>query len=245
MKRSLLAGAFVLAAAGQLWAQEPVVRREPRTLHVSGMGIVQRQPDRAVVLVAVESRAATAQAAAQENARKMDAVYAALRHIGVVPPKVQTISYELHPQYSQPDPRRGEPEPFVPRIVGYVAMNMVRVETDSVLRAGPIIDAAIAAGANRIANLSFELRDQESARMEALRLAVQKARAEAEVVASAAGQRLGPPQTITSSSGFQPMYRRMEMAQDMAAPAMPPTPVEAGSLTITANVNIVYLLEDR
>lgn len=245
IKRSLMAGALLLAGAGPVWAQDTAVRREPRVLTVNGMGIVQRQPDRAVVLVAVESRAATAQAAAAANARKMDAVYAALRKMGIVPPKVATISYELQPQYSQPTERG--PEPFVPQIVGYVAINMVRVESDSVLRAGAIIDAVIPAGANRIANLSFELRDPDAARLEALKVAVQKARAEAEVIAAAAGQRLGQPQSISSASGYQPVYRRMEMAHDMAlaAPAAPPTPIEAGSLTVTANVNIVYLLEDR
>ena len=245
MKRLITTVTLVLACAGSLTAQQPIERRDPRVLSVTGTGIVQRQPDRAVIMVAVESRAPTAQEAAAANARKMDAVYTALRRVGVVPPKVQTISYELHPQYSQPD--RTTREAYVPRIVGYVAMNTVRVETDSVLRAGAIIDATITAGANRIQSLSFELRDPEAARLEALKLAVQKARAEAEVVAAAAGQRLGSPQSISSSSGWQPAYRRMDAMQEMAvsAPAAPPTPIEAGSLTITANVNIVYLLEDR
>ena len=243
--RSILAAALLMAAAGPLAAQTEIHREPPRTLSVTGTGTVQRQPDRAVVLVAVESRATTAKEAAAANARKMEAVYAALRAAGVVPPNVQTISYDLQPQYNQPDRNGGQ---YVPRIVGYVASNMVRVQVDDVLRAGAIIDAAIAGGANRIANLSFELKDTESARLEALRIAVEKARAEAEVVATAAGQRLGAPQSISSSSHWmpQPMYRRDAMMVEMAAaPAPPPTPVEAGNLTITATVSINYLLEDR
>ena len=72
------------------------------------------------------------------------------------------------------------------------------------------------------------------------------ARAEAEVLATAAGQRLGPPLNISSSSYYEPRQMRMQ-AMDMvaAAPAPPPTPIEAGTLTITANVNIVYKMEDR
>jgi hypothetical protein len=113
-------------------------------------------------------------------------------------------------------------------------------------KAGAVIDAAITGGANRIANLSFELKDSESARLEALKIAVAKARAEAEVVAAAAGQRLGKPQSISSSSGWipQPMYRRDVMMEQAAAAPMPPTPVEAGNLTIQATVSINYLLED-
>jgi uncharacterized protein YggE len=241
-KRYLMTAALILAAAAPLAAQETEIRRDPRILSVTGTGTVQRQPDRAVVLVAVESRAATAQAAAAANATKMEAVYAALRRAGVVPPNVQTISYELQPQYNQPDRSGGE---YVPRIIGYVAINMVRVQVDDVQRAGTIIDAAIGSGANRIANLSFELKDTEAARLEALRMAVMKARAEAETVAAAAGQRLGKPQSISSSSHWQPqpMYRR-DMAEMAAVAAAPPTPVEAGNLTIQATVSINYLLED-
>jgi len=246
MKRYLMTAALLLAAAGQLGAQQTeVIRRDPRILSVTGTGTVQRQPDRAVVLVAVESRATTAQAAATANATKMDAIYAALRRMNIVPPKVATISYELQPQYNQPDQRNGGE--YVPRIIGYVAVNMVRVEVDSVPRTGSVLDAVIGAGANRIANLSFELKDMESARLEALRIAVQRARAEAEVVAEAAGQKLGSPQSISSSSQWQPqpMYRRDVMAVEVGMAAPPPTPVEAGNLTIQASVSINYLLEDR
>ena len=215
---------------------------QPRVLNVSGTGTVQRSPDRAVITVSVESRAATAQEAAQENARKMDAVYGALRRVGIVPPRVQTMSYALQPEYREPDPRSATPDR--PRVVGYVAMNMLRVQVDSITRVGAVIDATVAAGANRIDNLSFELRDPQAARLEALRLAVERAKAEAEVVAAAAGQKLGPPQSMSVSSGWvpQPMYRTA--VAEMAA-AAPPTAVEPGSLSVTATVNIAYLLEAR
>jgi uncharacterized protein len=244
MKRYLMTAALVALAATQLNAQQAEVRRDPRILSVTGTGTVQRQPDRAVVLVAVESRATTAQAAAAANATKMDAIYTALRRLSIVPPKVATISYELQPQYNQPDQRSGGE--YVPRIIGYVAVNMVRVEVDSVPRTGSVLDAVIAAGANRIANLSFELKDMDGARLEALQLAVKRARAEAEVVAAAAGQKLGQPQSISSSSHYQPpqpMYRR-DVAMEVSMAAAP-TPVEAGNLTIQASVSINYLLEDR
>jgi uncharacterized protein len=246
MKKQIMAAALMLAATTQIaFAQQPDGKRDPRVLTVMGTGTIMKQPDRAVVIVAVESRATTAQTAAQANARKMEAVYAALRGLQIMPPKVQTISYELQPQYSQPTERtQGE---YVPRIIGYVAMNMVRVELDSVPRVGNVIDAVIAAGANRIANLSFELRDPESVRLEALKIAVQKARAEAEIIAAAAGQRLGSPLSINSSSnwGPQPMYRTRNVEMQMSAPAAAPTPVEAGNLSVMATVNINYELLDR
>ena len=105
---------------------------------------------------------------------------------------------------------------------------------------------SVSGGANRVANLSFELRDPESARMEALRIAMERARREAETLASAAGQKLGVPLNLSSSSHYQPRQYMMRDMAEMAMAAPPaPTPIEAGSLTITANVNAVYKMEDR
>jgi uncharacterized protein len=239
--RTVLMSVLMAATAAPLVAQQPAEKPD-RVINVNAVGTVQREPEKAVITVAVESSAATAQLAAQANAKKMDAVFAALRRVGIVPPKVRTIAYELQPQYQQPS--RENPNPTA-RVVGYRAINMVLVDVDTITRVGAVIDATVASGANRIANLSFELRDIESARLEALRIAVTKARAEAEVLATAAGQRLGPPLNMSSSSYFEPRQYRMQAEVAMAAPAPPPTPIEAGMLTITANVSIVYKMEDR
>lgn len=244
--RLVIMSVLLAGMAAPAVAQQPPPQRPDRVINVNATGTIQREPEKAVITVAVESDAATAQAAAQANARKMEAVFAALRRIGIVPPKVRTIAYELHPQYQQPS--RENPNPTL-RVIGYRALNMVVVEVDTISRVGAVIDAAITAGANRVANLSFELRDVEAARLEALKLATAKARAEAEVLAAATGQRLGPPISISSSSYFEPRQYRMEAAMRgdvmAVAPPPPPTPIEAGSLTITATVNIVYRMEDR
>jgi uncharacterized protein len=234
---------LLVAGATPLAAQQPTERPD-RVITVNATGTVQKEPERAIITVAVESQAVNAQQAAQANARKMDAVFAALRRVGILPPKVRTIAYELHPQYAQPT--RDNPNP-TQRIVGYRAINMVLVEVDTMARVGDVIDATTASGANRIANLSFELRNPETARMEALRIAVGRAKQEAEVLASASGQILGPPINISSSSYFEPrQYRMRDMAEiAVAAAPPPPTPIEPGQLTITATVNIVYRMVDR
>ena len=240
MRIALLA-TFVAMTAAPAVAQQPI--EQPRTVNVNATGTVQRAPEKAVITVAVESSARTAREAAQANATKMDAVFSALRSLGIVPPKVRTISYELHPEYAQPT--RENPNPTL-RVTGYRAINMVLVDVDSIGRVGAVIDGVVSAGANRIANLSFELRDNEMARLEALRIAMARAHAEATALANAAGQRLGHPLNISSSSHYEPRQYRMEARADMAmAPAPPPTPIESGMLTLTANVSVSYRLEDR
>lgn len=223
-------------------AQDPA-RPTERTIVVSANAEVEREPERAQLLLAVESTAATAKAAATANATKMDALVAALRRLGISGPLVRTVSYQLQPQYSRPD--RETPN-AAPRIIGYRAVNMVNVTVDTVSKTGTTIDAALAAGANRVAGLSFELRDPDAAHVEALRLAVSKAQSQAQAMAQAAGQRLGDPITIVTGGFHQPkMYRQMDMVMEQAAAMAPPpvTPIEGGMLTIPASVTITYRLE--
>jgi uncharacterized protein YggE len=233
MKQSVWALALVLPCA----AVAQNVTPPQRTITVSATATVEREPERAVLLLAVESTGTTAQQAAQANATRMDALIAALKQLRIAGPLIRTTAYELHPEYANERPQPAE-RPGPPRIVGYRAVNMVQVIIDSVPRVGAVIDGAIRAGANRVADLRFELKDPQAARAEALRLAVARARSEAESTALAAGQRLGPPLTITTHGQPQPMDR---MAMARAAEAVP-TPIEAGTLTVAASVTITYRL---
>jgi uncharacterized protein len=236
--RYLMLATLLLAAPAVTEAQvQP--QEQPRTLTVSAVGTLDLEPEQGVVLLAVESEAPTAQAAAAANAQRMTQLMAALRRAGVPDRQIRTTSYELRPEYSH-DQRGQQP----PRIVSYRAINMVQVTVDTVARMGGIIDAAISSGANRVANIRFQLRDAHAAHAEASAVAMRNARRQAEAIAAAAGERLGPALNITTS-GFMPVpppmpYNRMETAMAMDAA----TPVEGGTLTVTAHVSVVYRLLD-
>jgi uncharacterized protein len=218
-----------------LAAQTPD-RPELRTITVDAMGEVERAPERARLLLSVESEAPTAAEAGRANAEQMDRLLAALRQLGFTGPEVRTVGYNLMPIYGQQDDPRGLESP---RITGYRAINTVQVQIDTIARVGPTIDTALGAGANRVAGVEFELRDPEAARIDALNQAMTKARREAEALATAAGVTLGPLQSVQTSGGGYPrptaMYR--EVAMDMA---QAPTPIEPGTLTISAQVVVVY-----
>jgi uncharacterized protein len=224
--------------AGPVSAQEQQ-REDPRTVTVNATAEVERPPERATLVLAVESQAGTAQQASQQNATSMERVIAALRGMGIQGAAVRTISYQLNPVYT-----RAQPGETGQRISGYRAVNMVEVKVDSLPRLGSVIDGAVEAGANRVASLQFELRDPETARLEAIEQAINKAAREAEVVARAAGQRLGPPMNIQTSSNVpypRPMFADRAMAMEAIQAA--PTPIEGGSITIMASVTIVYRLD--
>ena len=234
-----IAAALLLpACAARAQQPETTPPARERTITVTGTGAVDRTPDQAVIMLAIENTAPTAQAAAESNAQSMERLIAALRRLGFGEDRVRTVSYQLHPEYARNEPRTNLEEP---RIIGYRAMNMVRVTVDDIKRVGEVIDAALAAGANRVTGLHFQLRDPHAARHEALAMAVDRARAEAEVLARALGQTLGPVLSISTTGMIPPpMPVAMDRAEALAFRAT--TPIEPGTMRVEATVTAVYRL---
>lgn len=222
----------------------PVVQEEdPPVLVLTGTAEVEAEPDRAQVIFAVETEGETAREAGEANADLMTAVSAAIRGaVGSVPGfRLETSGYSLTPQYGPYREGRNA------EIIGYIARNSIRVRLDAVDQSGALIDAALGAGANRVAGLGFELRDPEPYRHEAVRQAIAKARAEAEIMAAALGVRLGPPIEVQGGADFyappQPYMAARGDVMMMEAAAAAPTPVESGMQTVTARVTIRFRLE--
>ncbi len=225
------------ANPGPATAQPAPGSPDQPTLHVSATATVRRAPDVAVIQLAVETLAPTAREASIQNATLMERVLAAVRSQGVSREAIRTQRLELQPRY---DNRRDGGEPT---IVGYRAVNQVTVRLHDVAGTGAVVDAAVQAGANRVTGIHFELDDPISAYHEALRDAIAKARAEAEVAASALGQRLGAPVQVSTGGYNAPGPRggfRMEAAMAMDQQSAPP--VEPGEVEVQATVSIAWRL---
>jgi uncharacterized protein YggE len=204
-------------------------------IEVSGTGSVSVPTDQAQVSFAMETQAETAADAAEANASAMERVLAALRQGDLPDLELQTFGYALQPQYAT-DERR------VRTVVGYSASNHVGATVSDVDAVGRLIDLAIGAGANRIANIAFSASDTEAARAEAMAEAVRNARAEAVILAESLGYRLGSPLEVRGSAqrpGPVPLVFAAEAARAMQAA---PTPIEPGDQTVTANVTIRFAL---
>lgn len=234
---SLALAALAIAAAPlELRAQEPSpVYVQPSTPQIvtSARGEIQATPDEATILFAVESRAATAAAAGARNARIQNAVLDTLRKMGIAANDIGTLGYSVQPEYRYPE-RGGEPT-----VVGYVARNTVRAKLRRIDQVGPTIDAALKAGANRVAGLNFESSKHDELRRQALQAAVRNARADAMAMATAAGGTLGDLIEIQSQMYDQPRPMvEMQMARAAAADASAPTPIMPGEQTIGVMVTV-------
>ena len=222
-------GATTFAAVAA--AQTPPPPPTPQIV-VSARGEVQVAPDRARVQVGVETQAKTALLASQENNRKQAAILAAVRALGIPAAQIQTLNYSVMPiqRYDEKTQRT--------LIDGYRVSNIVQVETDKIEQAGPIIDAGLTSGANRVAGLDFLVKDRTKAQELALTKAVEQARRQAEVAARAAGGQVVELLELTIND-FERQEPRMVMAMakmDMAD-ASTPTPVSEGMSTVAVSIS--------
>lgn len=239
-----VAARFVLASFGVLMLLHTVAAADDkpaetrRTISVMGQGEVSATPDLAVLAIAVETTGATAGAAVAENATRTAAVVAAVKRMLGKEDKLTTTRYALEPRY-QP----GKPgEAAEPRIIGYIARNEVQLETHKVDDIGQLIDAANAAGANRINGLQFTLSNRNEQLRAALEKAGSEARAQAESVASALGVKL--KQVVSATTATVPIAQpRHFEAMGMSAAVRAPTTVEPGAVTVSATLQVTYEIE--
>jgi uncharacterized protein len=224
-----LAAAIVFASCIGAAAQ-PESKDSPRVIRVAGNATATAAPDRAQVDLGVLTQAQSAKEAASENAKRLEAVLAAVRQALGARADLKTISYSVNPMYGEARPSRA------PTVTGYSVDNVVRVTTGDLAQVGKILDSAMEAGANDVRGLSFSLKDEQPVRAQALREAVSRARAEAEVIAASLGVKLGRVHAV-EAAGEPPIVRPMMMGAAMARAA---TPVEPGTLEVHASVTVTF-----
>lgn len=214
--------------AGTAFAQEP---SHPPVSQIvtSGQAESRVRPDRASIAIGVQTRASTAAEAASQNARKQSAIIEAIRARGVSSDDIATSNFNVSPELRY---REGE----APLVTGFTVSNEVDVLVRSVSTVGAVIDASLGAGANQINSLTFTVANADSARRLALAAAVADARADADVMARAAGGSLGALIELTAIEGNPPMPRPvMAMSRAVAADEAS-TPIESGQQVIRAEV---------
>ena len=232
----LVAGVLAVSTSGAAMGEE-----SPRNITVVGVGREQGTPDVARIEFAVEQTAPTAQAASQAAAKSATQLVEALRKQLGEDGKVQTAGYQLNPVYRQDNDRQPPDRPRRPEIVGYTATNQLQTETRSVDGVGALIDIAVTAGAARIGDVSFSLRDPGPARNRAYKSAGADAAGQANAIAEALQVRIVRVLEATTESGNVPVfYKRTTTA--MAADSVQ-TPIEPGEVTTEVHLRVTYGIE--
>jgi uncharacterized protein YggE len=206
-------------------------------ISASGTGTAVGEPDVMLLTVGVSAQRDSVAEAREAAATAQTAVIEALKDNGVAEEDIQTVQFSVNPQYNY----RNE----TPEIIGYLVSNVVTAKVHDLDSAGDVVDATTAAGGNDavIQGISFGIDDPTELQAQAREEAVEKARAQAEQLASNAGATLGKLLSISESS-YYPFYERAVPAgAGGAASDAAITPIESGQLEISVTVNVLYAIE--
>lgn len=234
MRKLFLAVSCLISAP--LSAQQIVTNAPIPQIAIGSRVEIKVSPDRANIQISVQTKAVTAAAAAAENATRQKAVIDALRALGLQANDISTVGYSVNPE------QRYEPN-REPVVIGYTVVNTVMVEVRDLSMVGRIIDVAISRGANMITSLNFYASNTEAARREAIAMAIQRARVDADAAARAAGGTIGGLLEVSVGAYFPPP-RPMEFAVRAMNQAAD-TPINPGEQTLAVDVQTRWTFIDR
>ena len=215
---------------------------------VTGEADAHAPPDTAVLVLSVVTEGQKALDAQQQNARKSEAVIAAIKATAGANAEIRTSDYSLQPQ-KRYDYNR------LPSIIGYEARNTVMATLGDLNNVGAVLDAASRAGANSVESVSFILRESNPARGETLAEASRQAMSKAQAIAQALGGRV--VRVVEEQEGDpirRPLTVEEQQAEDLAKTYLSArsvtrkqavTPVEAGSLNVRSQVQLIVEIETQ
>ena len=233
---ALIVFSTALAAVSPAQALERLVDiSNDRWVEVSGQGSVSAAPDFAQATLGVASTGKTAGEAMAANAKAANALVSLIKADGVAPADIQTSEVSVSPMFSQPSPGQTTAQ----TITGYSVSNNVSVMVRDIPRLGPLLDKAVAAGANSIYSIGFGHNNASALLDKARPLAVADARRKAEIYASAGGARIGRLMVLTEEAGSRPP---VAFSRVYATGAAAPTPIEAGEDKLTVIVTARFEL---
>lgn len=205
-----------------------------RSVTVTASASVSAEPDVARIRSGVQTEAATAREALEQNTKAMANVIDGLKSLGIEPKDIQTANFSVNPRY------RHHRDGRAPEVTGYQVTNEVNVVIRDLKSAGDILDKMIGLGANQMRGLSFEVSKAETLSDEARKAAIANARRRAELFAKAAGAEVGDVLEIREGpaqfGGPRPMLEGTRAAAS-------PVPIESGEQSLQASVTVTWALE--
>ena len=212
--------------------------QESGKIHVTGSGSVVGEPDIATLHLGVSVEKKTVAEAREIAAAAMTAVIASLKANDIAENDIRTERFSIYPQYDYTDDGR--------MLRGYSVNNTVSAKVRELENLSDVIDDAAEAGGDIVIvnSIQFMIEDPTPLQAQARALAAKNAAAKAQTLADASGVTLGKPIAITETShAASPPIAYAEEAAFADDSARSKTPIEAGELTVTVNVTIVYEIE--
>ncbi len=206
---------------------------------VNGQGKVTVAPDVAILQLGVQAQAATVADAQSQASTAMDKVMSALTGNGVAQKDIKTTYFNITQVTKWDDKTQTQ------IVIGYQVSNTVTAKIRTLGKVGTVIDAVATAGGDltRINGITFTVDNPTTAMNQARDMAMADAKVKAEQLAKDGGVTLGKPTFISDNSyaPTPPMYA-VPAAKDAAAAGSVTTPISAGEMDVTVNVQVTYAI---
>jgi uncharacterized protein YggE len=215
-------------------------KSEVPTLTVSATGTLSVVPDTAFVTFGMGTVGKSLAEAQRQNNAVMQKVTERLRDLQIEKERIQTSSFTVSPQYKPPPKRPTDAPPAPPEIIGYMVSNTVTVEVRNLEKVASVIEESLTAGANHFQGLHWTLRDEQQAKLSALKNAAAKAREKATALSEALHVKLGRLISVTENGHMvRPMPRASRSTMAMDAGGGEP-PIFSGEMKVEATVTLAY-----
>lgn len=224
---------LLLGCAGPVVADTPL----PRLINVTGEGDLKAMPDMAYVTLGVEARKPSLAEARAQATATVERVLALTRELEIDPKQVDSSQLQVQPEYrwNEKDSQRV--------LLGYVVARQVEVEVRDLEKLGALLERAVSAGVNQVGGARLDSSKRKQLEREALALAVEDARQDAEALARAAGVRIASVFSLSASVAVpfvQAKYQERGLMSAQAADAA--ETYEPGEMKFVASVNAQYEL---
>ena len=163
-----------------------------------------------------------------------------------VAPSYALLNLGVSSKHTSVQSAKSQNDAIISKLNGYNVNNTVLVRIYDTSSIGKAIDAAIASGASDINSLTFQTDISRDIEDQLSTSAINDARHQAEVIASALGRTVGPVKSIslgntrTHTMEVNPRYAMLSVKSvDLSTS----TPVETGDMSANKTANIVFYLQ--
>lgn len=217
------------------------------TISFDGTGEISASPDLATVSLTIRENAEEMKDAQTKVTTKENVVLGFLDKNGIAKKDIKTESYNSYPKYDYGNPcynYGGMPcRQDQPKIIGYEVSEYISVKIHDIAKAGEIVKGVGALGISEMNGPDFSIEKEDQLKEQARKIAIDKAKAKAETLASDLGVHLVRIVSFSENGNYPvPMYANKAMMDSgrventtLSAPAFP-----TGENKITSNVTITY-----
>lgn len=235
----------------------------PATISFSGHGEVDATPDIANIYFTITKDATTVKDAQAGVATIEKSALTVLEAKGVADKDIQTADASFNPKYEYEQAVCPSPTPIpIPLngtvsssaiisptycnpskqvLVGYTASESITVKVRNMDSVGDIMQALGTTGVSNLNGPDFSIDNPDALQVQARKLAIDDAKAKAQVLAKDLGVSLGKIESFSDNGASPVMYAENKvMSLSTAVPATAPAVIPAGQNTITSDVTITY-----